>query len=239
MVKHQFIIPASIPAIVPTMRRSAVIRSSRCLVLLGLTLATLSACVVIPAPPPPPRPPVRTTPAPAPVPAPAPLPPVAAEASLDKNEVIIDKPAPLQTDRASLLAPISPAQQSRIAQALKDGNTDPKAQANINQATPKMRAFIERLSCIKQYNDGGTAVLQPMAAPGASFQYFVPPMHGTKVHNKSTCLTVSSVQVRPVTIQGAAALQIKVSFLAEDSGETTTSNHEINKNSKGIWWFTR
>jgi hypothetical protein len=64
-------------------------------------------------------------------------------------------------------------------------------------------------------------------------------MHGTKVHNKGTCLTVSSVQLKPVTLQGALAIQIKVSYLAEDSGETTTSNHEINKNSKGVWWFTR
>lgn len=205
-----------------------------------LTAVGMVGCVVV-SPPPQPRPAPRAAPAPAPVPAPAPapLPPVSAEATLDKNEVILDKPAPLQTDRASLLAQISPTQQSRIAQALKEGNTDPKAQTNINQATPKMRAFIERLSCIKQYNDGGTAVLQAMAAPGASFQFFVPPMHGTKVHNKGSCLTVSSVQLRPVTSQGAQAIQIKVSYLAEDSGETTTSNHEINKNSKGVWWFTR
>jgi hypothetical protein len=164
---------------------------------------------------------------------------VAPEAALDKNEVIIDKPAPVQTEVATLLARISPAQSARIAQAVKAGNTDPKALSNINQATPKMRAFIERLSCIRQYNDGGSATLQALAAPSASFKFFVPPMHGTKVHNKSTCLTVTSVLLKPVTFQGAPAIQIKVSYLAEDSGETTTSNHEINKNSKGVWWFTR
>lgn len=161
------------------------------------------------------------------------------EAALDKNEVIIDKPAPVQTEVATLLARISPAQIARIAQAVKEGNTDPKAAGNINQATPKMRAFIERLSCIRQYNDGGSAVLQNMAAPGVSFKFFVPPMQGTKLLNKSTCLTVTSVVLKPATAKAGDALHIKVLYLAEDSGETTTSNHEINKNSKGVWWFTR
>lgn len=172
--------------------------------------------------------------------------PVAADASLDKNEVIIDKPGALKADTAGLMARITPQQQARIAQAVKDSNSDAKAQLLIVQASPKMRSFIERLSCIRQYNDGGTASLQALAAPGVSFKFFVPPMHGTKNHGKATCLTVTSVIIKPATTQVKAggvatqdALQIKVSYLAEDSGETTTSNHEINKNVKGLWWFTR
>lgn len=172
--------------------------------------------------------------------------PVAADASLDKNEVIIDKPSALKADTAGLMARITPQQQARIAQAVKDSNTDAKAQLLIGQASPKMRSFIERLSCIRQYNDGGTAALQALAAPGVSFKFFVPPMHGTKIHAKTTCLTVTSVIIKPATTQVKAggvatqdALQIKVSYMAEDSGETTTSNHEINKNIKGVWWFTR
>ena len=168
-----------------------------------------------------------------------PPPAVSQEAALDKNEVIIDKPAPVQTEVQSLLAKITTSQQTRIAQALKDGIADPKAQLIIAQATPKMRAFIERLSCIRQYNDGGSAVLQNMAAPGVSFKFFVPPMHGTKAHNKSSCLTVTSVVLKVANTKAGDALQIKVSYVAEDSGETTTSNHEINKNNKGVWWFTR
>ncbi len=78
-----------------------------------------------------------------------------------------------------------------------------------------------------------------MAAPGVSFKFFVPPMQGTKLLNKSTCLTVTSVVLKPATAKAGDALHIKVLYLAEDSGETTTSNHEINKNSKGVWWFTR
>ncbi len=172
--------------------------------------------------------------------------PVAADASLDKNEVIIDKPSALKADTAGLMARITPQQQARIAQAVKDSNTDAKAQLLIGQASPKMRSFIERLSCIRQYNDGGTAALQALAAPGVSFKFFVPPMHGAKNHVKTTCLTVTSVIIKPATTQVKAggvatqdALQIKVSYMAEDSGETTTSNHEINKNIKGVWWFTR
>ena len=180
-----------------------------------------------------------STPARTPMVVATPPPTVSQEAALDKNEVILDKPAPVQTEVATLLARISPAQIARIAQAVKEGNTDPKAISNINQATPKMRAFIERLSCIRQYNDGGSAVLQNMAAPGVSFKFFVPPMHGTKAHNKSSCLTVTSVVLKVANTKAGDALQIKVSYLAEDSGETTTSNHEINKNNKGVWWFTR
>lgn len=172
--------------------------------------------------------------------------PVAADASLDKNEVIIDKPSALKSDTAGLMARITPQQQARITQAVRDSNTDAKAQLLIVQASPKMRSFIERLSCIRQYNDGGTAALQALASPGVSFQFFVPPMHGTKNHGKATCLTVTSVIIKPASTQVKAggvaaqdALQIKVSYLAEDTGETTTSNHEINKNIKGVWWFTR
>jgi hypothetical protein len=166
-------------------------------------------------------------------------PAVSQEAALDKNEVIIDKPAPAQTEVATLLARISPAQLARINQALKIASDDVKSVATINQATPKIRAFVERLSCIRQYNDGGSAVLQNMAAPGVSFKFFVPPMHGTKLHNKNSCLTISAIALKPLSYQGLAGIQIKVSYLAEDSGETTTSNHEINKNNKGVWWFTR
>lgn len=171
---------------------------------------------------------------------------VSPEAALDKNEVIIDKPGALRADTAGLMARITPQQQARIAQALNESNTDVKVQTMMTQATPKMRSFIERLSCIRQYNDGGTAGLQALAAPGVSFKFFVPPMHGTKNHSKVSCLTVVSVQVKPASTQvkpggvkAGDALQIKVSYLAEDSGETTTSNHEINKNAKGVWWFTR
>ncbi len=147
----------------------------------------------------------------APAPPSSPSAPVSQEVGLDKNEVIIDKPAPVQAEMSTLLARISPAQSARIAQAVKAGSTDPKAVSNISQASPKIRAFIERLSCIRKYNDGGTAVLQNMAAPGVSFKFFVPPMHGTKAHNKSMCLTVANVQLKPVTFHGAAAIQIKVS----------------------------
>lgn len=171
---------------------------------------------------------------------------VSPEAALDKNEVIIDKPGALRADTAGLMARITPQQQARIAQALNESNTDVKVQTMMTQATPKMRSFIERLSCIRQYNDGGTAGLQALAAPGVSFKFFVPPMHGTKNHNKASCLSVTSVIVKPASTQVKAggaqtgeALQIKVSYLADDSGETTTSNHEINKNAKGVWWFSR
>lgn len=164
---------------------------------------------------------------------------VSQEAALDKNEVIIDKPAPVQNEVVSLLARITPAQLARLNQALKVASDEAKSVTTVSQATPKIRAFVERLSCIRQYNDGGSAVLQNMAAPGVSFKFFVPPMHGTKLHNKNSCLTVSAIALKPLSYQGLAGIQIKVSYLAEDSGETTTSNHEINKNNKGVWWFTR
>ncbi|MEQ1535690.1 MAG: hypothetical protein ABL923_07400 [Burkholderiaceae bacterium] len=164
---------------------------------------------------------------------------VSQEAALDKNEVIIDKPAPVETEVVSLLAKITPAQLARLNQALKVASDEVKSVSTVSQATPKIRAFVERLSCIRQYNDGGSNVLQNMAAPGVSFKFFVPPMHGTKVHNKNSCLTVSAIALKPLSYQGLAGIQIKVSYVAEDSGETTTSNHEINKNNKGVWWFTR
>ena len=129
---------------------------------------------------------------------------------------------------------------------MSQGSDDAVARRLVFQATPKMRSFIERLSCIKSYNDGGAAALQALAAPGSSFKFFVPPMHGTKLHDKSQCLSVTSVVIKhvknplkPSASSWTDALQIKVSFIADDSGETSTSNHEINKNTRGVWWFTR
>ena len=168
------------------------------------------------------------------------------EEGLVKTEVIIDNASPVKPETNGLLARLSAAQQSRIAQAVSLGSDDAVARRLVFQATPKMRSFIERLSCIKSYNDGGAAALQALAAPGSSFKFFVPPMHGTKLHDKSQCLSVTSVVIKhvknplkPSASSWTDALQIKVSFIADDSGETSTSNHEINKNTRGVWWFTR
>ena len=49
----------------------------------------------------------------------SPAPVVSQEAALDKNEVIIDKPAPVQTEVVSLLAKITPAQQARYSTSFK------------------------------------------------------------------------------------------------------------------------
>lgn len=168
------------------------------------------------------------------------------EEALVKTEVIIDNASPVKPETNGILARLSAAQQSRIAQAVSQGSDDAVARRLVFQATPKMRSFIERLSCIKSYNDGGAAALQALAAPGSSFKFFVPPMHGTKLHDKSQCLSVTSVVIKhvknplkPSASSWTDALQIKVSFIADDSGETSTSNHEINKNTRGVWWFTR
>ena len=168
------------------------------------------------------------------------------EEGLVKTEVIIDNASPVKPETNGILARVSAAQQSRIAQAVSQGSDDAVARRLVFQATPKMRSFIERLSCIKSYNDGGAAALQALAAPGSSFKFFVPPMHGTKLHDKSKCLSVTSVVIKhvknplkPSASSWTDALQIKVSFIADDSGETSTSNHEINKNTRGVWWFTR
>ena len=168
------------------------------------------------------------------------------EEGLVKTEVIIDNASPVKPETNGILARLSAAQQSRIAQAVSQGSDDAVARRLVFQATPKMRSFIERLSCIKSYNDGGAAALQALAAPGSSFKFFVPPMHGTKLHDKSQCLSVTSVVIKhvknplkPSASSWTDALQIKVSFIADDSGETSTSNHEMNKNTRGVWWFTR
>ena len=168
------------------------------------------------------------------------------EEGLVKTEVIIDNASPVKPETNGILARLSAAQQSRIAQAVSQGSDDAVARRLVFQATPKMRSFIERLSCIKSYNDGGAAALQALAAPGSSFKFFVPPMHGTKLHDKSKCLSVTSVVIKhvknplkPSASSWTDALQIKVSFIADDSGETSTSNHEMNKNTRGVWWFTR
>ena len=168
------------------------------------------------------------------------------EEGLVKTEVIIDNASPVKPETNGILARLSAAQQSRIAQAVSQGSDDAVARRLVFQATPKMRSFIERLSCIKSYNDGGAAALQALAAPGSSFKFFVPPMHGTKLHDKSKCLSVTSVVIKhvknplkPSASSWTDALQIKVSFIADDSGETSTSNHEINKNTRGVWWFSR
>ncbi len=110
--------------------------------------------------------------------------------SLSKGNQASSKPThPAQ--RAPNMAAITPEQQVKIAQALEKRITDARIKAKIDEASPTIKAFVERLSCLVGGNGGGS--LNIYAAPGVGFDNLMPPMALTRYHNKGACLTVTRI----------------------------------------------
>lgn len=133
------------------------------------------------------------------------------------------------------MAAITPEQQEKIAQSLEKRTTDERVKAMIVEASPTIKAFVERLSCI--VGGGGGESLNIYAAPGVSFYYIAASMVFARYHNKGACLTVT--RIHGWTAPALNALTFEVVYLAEDSGESTKTRHQIVKQPDGEWLFGR
>ena len=149
------------------------------------------------------------------------------------NQTSRQQPQPAQ--RSPNVAAITPEQQEKIAQALEKRITDARIKAMIAEASPTIKAFVERFSCIVDSNGGGS--LNIYAAPGIGFDNTFPPMVFTRYHNKAVCLTVT--RIHGWTAPALNVLTFEVVYLAEDSGESTKTRHKIVKQPDGDWLFGR
>ncbi len=136
---------------------------------------------------------------------------------------------------ATNMAPITTEQQDKIKQALAKRTTDARVKGMISEASPTVQAFVERLSCI--VGGGGGESLNLYAAPGKSFHGLAAPMVFTRYHDKGTCLTVA--RIHGWSAPALNALNFEVVYLAEDSGESIKTNHQMVKQPDGIWLFTK
>ena len=133
------------------------------------------------------------------------------------------------------IAAITPEQQDKIAQALAKRIADKKVMAMIDEAAPTIKDYVERLSCIA---DGrGSGSLNVFAAPGVGFDNHYAPMVFMKYHNKAACLSV--VRIHGWVAPALNALKFEVVYVADDSGESVKTNHQIVKQPDGNWLFTR
>lgn len=128
---------------------------------------------------------------------------------------------------------ITADQQNQISRELAKKAADARMQALINEASPTIKEFIEKISCLP-YETAGKE-FAAYAAPGEHL-YVNSPLKSTPYHNKSACLTVKKIQ--GWKSPALNALQFEVIYVAEDSGESTKTNHKIIKQPDGSWLFS-
>ncbi len=150
--------------------------------------------------------------------------------------------APPQARRAAPrqipgLASITPEQREALARELPKNVSDAKIRASMQAAAPTIKEFVERLSCMA---DGSAASsLNVFAVPGVNLgnaYVGLRPMRSTPYHDKSSCLTVS--RIHGWSAPALNALRFEVVYVADDSGESTKTKHELIRQPDGAWLFS-
>jgi hypothetical protein len=139
--------------------------------------------------------------------------------------------------RAANTALITGEQEAKIAAALSaKGLKDQRVRQNLSEATDTIKGFLQKLSCLQGYN---ASSLNTYAAPGHQFasNNFLSPMTSARYHDKGSCLTV--VRIQGVATPALNALRFEVVYLAEDSGESIKTWHELVRQPDGQWLFNR
>lgn len=140
-------------------------------------------------------------------------------------------------EASSGLASISAAQVASIQSALDATGIDSQLQKAIMEATPTIVSFLKINSCLSGYN---ASSLNTFAAPGKTYpnnNYIGGPMPTMYKHNKGTCATV--LRVQGWSMPSKNSLQFEVVYVADDSGESGKTEHEVQKQPSGQWLFTR
>lgn len=140
-------------------------------------------------------------------------------------------PMTAQQPRPVMNAPqLTSQQQAGLMQALQGPQADKRIVASLREATPTIRAVLEKRAC------NSSAGSQVFTAPGREFAGLLP-MAYTPYHNKAACLSVA--RVHGWKMQALNALSFEVVYLADDSGETVKADHEVVKQPDGAWLFSR
>lgn len=135
------------------------------------------------------------------------------------------------------LAPITEQQVERIREALDGKTPSPAIGKVLRSASPTIESFVRTEGCITARNG---AVLNPFAASGRLFDgtgFQGAPMAEMQYHDKTACVTVKRIQNwKMVTPK---LLRFEVVYVGDDGEERAVKRHELTRQPKGGWLFTR
>ncbi|MDH6592767.1 hypothetical protein M2165_002656 [Variovorax sp. TBS-050B] len=146
-------------------------------------------------------------------------------------------PAPPPVVSPSGLAPITEEQVERIREAIVAKPPSPAVARAVQSAAPTIESFVRTEGCITARNG---AVLNPFAAPGRLFDgsgFQGGPMASMQYHDRTACVTVKRIQNwKMVTPK---RLRFEVVYVGDDGEESAVRRHELTRQPKGGWLFTR
>lgn len=135
------------------------------------------------------------------------------------------------------LAPITAVQVDRIRKVVGAKPPSPAVGKVVGSASPAIESFLRTEGCITARNG---AVLNPFAAPGHLFDstgFQGGPMAGMQYHDKTACVTVQRIQNWKLV--SPRRLRFDVVYVGEDGEERAIKRHELMRQPKGGWLFTR
>ena len=135
------------------------------------------------------------------------------------------------------LAPITGAQVERIREAIGGKTPSPSVAKVVRGAAPTIESFVRTEGCITERNG---AVLNPFAAPGRLFDgtgFQGGPMAQMQYHDKTACVTVKRIQNWKMV--SPKLLRFDVVYVGDDGEEHSIRHHELMRQPKGGWLFTR
>ena len=146
-------------------------------------------------------------------------------------------PAPPPVVSPSGLAPITEEQVERIREAIVTKPPTPAVAKVVRSAAPTIESFVRTEGCITARNG---AVLNPFAAPGRLFDgtgFQGGPMADMQYHDKTACVTVKRIQNWKMV--SPKRLRFEVVYVGDDGEERSVRRHELTRQPKGGWLFTR
>ncbi|WP_390346732.1 hypothetical protein ACFJIS_04905 [Variovorax boronicumulans] len=135
------------------------------------------------------------------------------------------------------LAPITAVQVERIREAVGGKPPSPAVGKVVGSASPTIESFLRTEGCITARNG---AVLNPFAAPGRLFDgtgFQGGPMAEMQYHDKTACVTVQRIQNWKLV--SPRLLRFDVVYVGDDGEERAIKRHELMRQPKGGWLFTR
>jgi hypothetical protein len=135
------------------------------------------------------------------------------------------------------LAPITEEQVERVREAIGNKTPSPAVTKVVRSAAPTIESFVRTEGCITARN--GT-VLNPFAAPGRLFDgagFQGGPMTQMQYHDKTACVTVKRIQNWKMV--SPKLLRFDVVYVGDDGEEHSIKRHELMRQPKGGWLFTR
>ena len=146
-------------------------------------------------------------------------------------------PAPPPVVSPSGLAPITEEQVERIREAIVTKPPTPAVAKVVRSAAPTIESFVRTEGCITARNG---AVLNPFAAPGRLFDgtgFQGGPMADMQYHDKTACVTVKRIQNWKMV--SPKRLRFEVVYVGDDGEERSVRRHELTRQPRGGWLFTR